>query len=78
METKYIISHLLFCLDTQIVYRDEFDGLSILDVDGKLNLRTLVTNTTFTKLNAVYHGVSPNQKYVWLAHDFYKVIVLQF
>ena len=60
-------------LDTQIVFRDEFDGLSILDVDGKLNRRTLVPNTTFTNLNAMYHGVSANQKYVWLAHDYYKV-----
>ena len=62
-------------LDTQIVFRDEVDGLSILDVSGKLNRSTLVPNRTFTDLNAMYYGVSANQKYVWLAHDYYKVII---
>ena len=61
--------------DTQIVFRDEVDGLSILDVSGKLNRSTLVPNRTFTDLNAMYYGVSANQKYVWLAHDYYKVII---
>ena len=65
-------------LDTQMVFRDEFDGLSILDVAGNMNRRSLVPNRTFTNLNAMYHGVSANQKYVWLAHDYYKVIFNSF
>ena len=56
-----------------MVFRDEFDGLSILDVSKNLSRRTLVPNKTFNDLNAMYHGVSANQKYVWLAHDYFKV-----
>ena len=57
-------------------FRDEFDGLSILDVSKNLSRRTLVPNKTFNDLNAMYHGVSANQKYVWLAHDYFKVNLL--
>ena len=63
----------VFYLDTEMVFRDEFDGLSILDVSKNLSRRTLVPNKTFNDLNAMYHGVSANQKYVWLAHDYFKV-----
>ena len=59
-----------------MVFRDEFDGLSILDVSKNLSRRTLVPNKTFNDLNAMYHGVSANQKYVWLAHDYFKVNIL--
>ena len=60
-----------------MVFRDEFDGLSILDVSKNLSRRTLVPNKTFNDLNAMYHGVSANQKYVWLAHDYFKVNLLR-
>ena len=76
MKTKQLLNLYCLFLDTQIVFRDEVDGLSILDVSGKLNRSTLVPNRTFTDLNAMYYGVSANQKYVWLAHDYYKVIIL--
>ena len=55
-----------------MVYRDEYDGLSRLDV---LTMRrtNLVPNTTFTDLDAYYYGISADQKFVFLAHDYVKV-----
>ena len=54
------------------MYRDEYDGLSRLDVRD-LNRTTLVPNTTFTDLDAYFYGVSADQQFVFLAHDYVKI-----
>ena len=75
--TKYLPSvsnpkFKLLLTDSEIVFRDEFDGLSLLDVKTMVR-KTLVPNTTFTDLNAYVYGVSSDKKFVFLAHDYVKI-----
>ncbi len=58
--------------DYEIVYRDEFDGLSLFDVT-QMRRVTLVPNTTYSNLNAASYAVSADKKFVYLAHDSHKV-----
>ena len=62
----------VFFPDYEIVYRDEFDGLSMFDVTH-MRRTTLVPNTTYSNLNAAAYAISPDKKFVYLAHDSHKV-----
>ncbi len=59
-------------LDYEIIYRDEYDGLSILDVKTFRRI-PLVPNTTYSNLNAASYQISADKKFVLLAHDSQKV-----
>lgn len=58
--------------DYEIIYRDEYDGLSLLDVKT-LRRIPLVPNTTYSNINAANYQISADKKFVLLAHDSQKV-----
>ena len=63
---------LFLIADYEIIYRDEFDGLSMFDVT-LMRRTTLVPNTTFSNLNVAAFAISADKKFVYLAHDSHKV-----
>ena len=67
-----LLNETLFFSDYEIVYRDEFDGLSMYDVT-QMRRTTLVPNTTYSNLNAAAYAISPDKKFIYLAHDSHKV-----
>jgi len=58
--------------DYEIIYRDEYDGLSLLDVRAFRRI-TIVPNTTYSNINAANYEISADKKFVLLAHDSQKV-----
>ncbi|XP_037094895.1 dipeptidyl aminopeptidase-like protein 6 [Pollicipes pollicipes] len=54
--------------DHELVYRDMWGGLSVLDCES-LATRTLVSNVTFRQHNVRHFWVSSDQQYVLLAHN---------
>ena len=72
IEQVFLLNVTLFFSDYEIVYRDEYDGLSMYDVT-QMRRTTLVPNTTYSNLNAAAYAISPDKKFIYLAHDSHKV-----
>ncbi|XP_052133194.1 inactive dipeptidyl peptidase 10-like, partial [Frankliniella occidentalis] len=58
----------LVVAETELVYRDAYNGLSVLDA-ASLNSRVIMTNSTFRQLNAVDFKVSRDLKFVLLISE---------
>lgn len=58
-----------------MVYLDKFNSVVMLSISegGKLTTSTLVPNSTRSELKAAAFGVSEDKRFVFLAHDFFKV-----
>ncbi|KAF2366153.1 Peptidase S9 prolyl oligopeptidase catalytic domain [Trinorchestia longiramus] len=54
-----------------VAYRDEDNGVSVLDVDN-FTVTKLISHLTFRRLTVHEFQVSPDKKYVLLRHDGYK------
>ena len=56
-----------------MVYLDAWSSVVLLDASS-MSVTNLVPNTTYLKLRANSYGLSPDKKFVFLAHNWYKVI----
>jgi hypothetical protein len=58
--------------DTEMVFLDEYSSIVLATVPG-MKKRTLVPNTTYFELSVFSYGISHDKKFVYLAHDYFKV-----
>lgn len=58
--------------DDEFMYRDEFNNIVVMSAVN-LSTRIIMNNQTFRRLNAVKISMSPDQKYLLLAHNTQKL-----
>ena len=58
-----------------MVFLDEYSSIVLATAPG-MKKRTLVPNTTYFELSVFDYGVSTDKKFVYLAHDYFKVRLL--
>ncbi|XP_022916114.1 inactive dipeptidyl peptidase 10 isoform X2 [Onthophagus taurus] len=58
--------------DEEIIFKDQWGGISLMHI-GNLTIKPLMSNHTYSRLNAVTFQLSPDKKYLLLAQNVQKL-----